>query len=183
MYDRRYVEGDARRDPEETPAGEHPRPDVDGRLLHQRRGSRRPDQRRARRERSGRRQPRARRLHQARIPCRPGRQGLAHHSHLLMREFFDAYARAADSVDLTFFESAYAETFMFAGPAGVQAVKRDDFLKVLPRRKAFFASIGLTGTQVSRLDETMLDELHTMVRVQWALRFEKAPRPPIVDQS
>jgi len=100
-----------------------------------------------------------------------------------MREFFDAYARAADSVDLTFFESAYAETFMFAGPAGVQAVKRDDFLKVLPRRKAFFASIGLTGTQVSRLDETMLDELHTMVRVEWALRFEKAPRPPIVDQS
>ena len=100
-----------------------------------------------------------------------------------MREFFDAYARAADSVDLAFFESAYAETFMFAGPAGVQAVKRDDFLKVLPRRKAFFASIGLTGTQVSRLDETMLDELHTMVRVEWALRFEKAPRPPIVDQS
>ena len=100
-----------------------------------------------------------------------------------MREFFDAYARAADSVDLAFFESAYAETFMFAGPAGVQAVKRDDFLKVLPRRKAFFASIGLTGTQVSRLEETTLDELHTMVRVQWALRFEKAPRPPIVDQS
>jgi len=100
-----------------------------------------------------------------------------------MREFFDAYARAADSVDLAFFESAYAETFMFAGPGGVQAVKRDDFLKVLPRRKAFFASIGLTGTQVSRLDETMLDELHTMVRVEWALRFEKAPRPPIVDQS
>jgi hypothetical protein len=100
-----------------------------------------------------------------------------------MREFFDAYARAADSVDLAFFESAYAETFMFAGPAGVQAVKRDDFLKVLPRRKAFFASIGLTGTQVSRLDETTLDELHMMVRVQWGLRFEKAPRPPIVDQS
>ena len=92
-----------------------------------------------------------------------------------MREFFDAYARAADSVDLAFFESAYAETFMFAGPAGVQAVKRDDFLKVLPRRKAFFASIGLTGTQVSRLDETMLDELHTMVRVEWALRFRRRP--------
>jgi hypothetical protein len=100
-----------------------------------------------------------------------------------MREFFDAYARAADSVDLAFFESAYAETFMFAGPAGVQAVKRSDFLKVLPKRKAFFASIGLTGTQVSRIDETALDELHKIVRVQWALRFEKAPGPPIVDHS
>ena len=100
-----------------------------------------------------------------------------------MREFFDAYATAADAVDLAFFESAYAETFMFAGPGGVQAVKRDDFLKVLPRRKAFFASIGLTGTQLSRLDETTLDELHMMVRVEWALRFEKAPGPPIVDQS
>ena len=100
-----------------------------------------------------------------------------------MREFFDAYARAADSVDLAFFESAYAETFMFAGPAGVQALKRDDFLKVLPKRKAFFAAIGLTGTQVSRIDETTLDERHLMVRVQWALRFEKASGPPIVDHS
>ena len=98
-----------------------------------------------------------------------------------MREFFDAYATAADSVDLAFLESAYAETFMFAGPGGVQAVKREDFLRVVPKRKAFFAAIGLTGSQVSRLDETTLDELHVMVRVQWALRFEKAPGPPIVD--
>lgn len=100
-----------------------------------------------------------------------------------MREFFDAYARAADAVDLAFFESAYAETFMFAGPAGVQAVKRDDFLKVLPKRKAFFTSIGLTGTHLHGLEETTLDELHVMVRVQWVLRFEKAPNPPIVDHS
>ena len=62
-----------------------------------------------------------------------------------MRDFFEAYARAADSVDLAFLESAYAETFMFAGPAGVQTVKRDEFLKILPKRKAFFAAIGLTA--------------------------------------
>jgi len=100
-----------------------------------------------------------------------------------MRDFFEAYARAADSVDLAFLESAYAETFMFAGPAGVQTVKRDEFLKILPKRKAFFAAIGLTGTEVHGLEETPLDELHVMVRARWALRFERAPGPPIVDHS
>jgi hypothetical protein len=100
-----------------------------------------------------------------------------------MSDFFEAYAKAADSIDLAFFESAYAETFMFAGPGGVQAAKREDFLRVLPKRKAFFASIGLAGTQVGRVEETALDGLHVMVRVQWALRFEKAPGPPLVDHS
>ena len=80
-----------------------------------------------------------------------------------IREFFDGYAKATGSLDLAFFESAYGETFMFAGPGGVQAVKRDDFLKVVPKRAVFFRATGLVASEIRKLEETRLDEQHTMV--------------------
>ncbi len=96
-----------------------------------------------------------------------------------IREFFDAYAKATASIDLAFFESAYGDTFMFASPGGVQAVKRDDFLKVVPKRAAFFRAAGLVGSEISRLEEMGLDETHTLIQTHWRLRFEKDPGRPI----
>src|SRR4051812_34360488 len=73
-----------------------------------------------------------------------------------VRALFEAYARATDSTDPAFFATAYGETFMFAGPTSVQAVKRDDFLNIIPKRRAFFATVGLAATKVSRIDESPL---------------------------
>ena len=98
------------------------------------------------------------------------------------REFFDGYARATASLDLAWLASAYGETFMFASPGGVQAVKRDDFLKVIPKRGAFFRAAGLVSTEVKRLEETRLDEKHTMVRAHWSLRFAKEPGAQLVEE-
>jgi Domain of unknown function (DUF4440) len=96
---------------------------------------------------------------------------------------FEAYARATASTDPAFFATAYGETFMFAGPATVQAIKRDDFLKVVPKRRAFFAAIGLAGTEVRSIDERPLDEHHLLVRVGWTFRFERPPAEPIVEEG
>jgi ketosteroid isomerase-like protein len=100
----------------------------------------------------------------------------------MIREFFDAYAKATGSLDLTFLGSAYGDTFLFVGPGGVQAVKRDDFLKVVPKRGAFFKAAGLVASEIRRLEETRLDENHTMVQAQWSLQFEKDPGRPIIDE-
>jgi hypothetical protein len=100
-----------------------------------------------------------------------------------VRALFEAYARATDSTDPAFFATAYGETFMFAGPATVQAVKRDDFLKIVPKRRAFFASVGLAATKVNRIDESPLDEQHLLVRVRWTFRFERNPAEPIVEEG
>ena len=90
-----------------------------------------------------------------------------------VRAFFEAYADATNSTDSDFFATAYGETFMFAGPATVQAVKRDDFLKVVAKRRAFFATVGLAATRVSSIEESPLDDLHLLVRVHWTFRFER----------
>jgi ketosteroid isomerase-like protein len=99
-----------------------------------------------------------------------------------IREFFDGYAKATGSLDLTFLGAAYGDTFLFASPGGVQAVKREDFLKVVPRRAAFFKATGLVASEVRGLEEMRLDENHIMVQVQWSLRFEKGPGQAIIDE-
>ena len=100
-----------------------------------------------------------------------------------VRELFEAYAGATNAADSAFFATAYGETFMFAGPATVQAVKRDDFLRVIPKRRAFFAAVGLTATEVSSIDERPLDEHHLLVRVGWTFRFERDPSRPIAEEG
>ena len=100
-----------------------------------------------------------------------------------VNKFFEAYVRATDSPDSTFFGSAYGETFMFASPGAVQAVKRDDFLKVVPKRRAFFAAVGLTASDVRGLEETLLDERHLLVKARWTFRFEKDPARPIIEEG
>jgi ketosteroid isomerase-like protein len=100
-----------------------------------------------------------------------------------VRDFFATYAAATASVDLTILESIYAESFMFATPAGAQAVKREDFLKVVPRRKAFFAAIGMQPSEVRRLEETELDPQYVLVKAQWTFRFAKDPDHPVTDEG
>ena len=97
-----------------------------------------------------------------------------------VKEFFEAYVKATDSADSPFLGSAYGETFMFASPGAVLAVKRDDFLKVVPKRRAFFAAAGLVASDVRSLEETLLDEHHLLVKTGWTFRFVRDPAPPIL---
>ena len=98
-----------------------------------------------------------------------------------VRAFFNAYEKATTSQDVDLIGELYSETFLFGGPQGTQAVKRDDFLKVIPRRSGFFKAVGLTATSLQSLEETTLDERYLLVRVGWLMRFEKDGAEPILD--
>lgn len=100
-----------------------------------------------------------------------------------VREFFDAYARATASLDPAFLEHAYAESFMFAGPSGTMTIRLEDFLKVVPKRRAFFDAAGWKSTALDATDETVLDEHYVQVRAQWTFRFEKEPGRPVVEPA
>lgn len=98
-------------------------------------------------------------------------------------ELFEAFERAIGGSDPDFLGRAYAETFMFGGPGGVQSVKRDDFLKAIPKRAAFFEATGLKSTTLGPLEETRLDEHYRMVHATWIMRFEKDPESPIISET
>jgi len=90
-----------------------------------------------------------------------------------IRSFFNRYERANAEFDVQKIAACYADVFMFGGPAGVQPVKKDDFVKVLPRRKEFFRSAGLVSSTIQNLEVSNLNSKYALVKALWEMRFER----------
>jgi hypothetical protein len=95
-----------------------------------------------------------------------------------VKSFFSGYETANATFDLEQIAAYYADVFMFGGPEGVQCVKKEDFLKVLPRRKEFFRSQGLVSSTVDSLEASALDSKYTLVKVIWNMRFDRSASEP-----
>src|SRR6202049_893396 len=92
-------------------------------------------------------------------------------STLTTEEFFRLYEQANNDFDVQLISKLYADTFMFANLQGVQAVKKEDFVKVLPRRKDFMKAAGLLSSRVDFVEATALDSKYMLVKTVWNLRI------------
>jgi hypothetical protein len=100
-----------------------------------------------------------------------------------VKSFFTAYEAANAIFDVEQIADCYADVFMFGGPEGVQCVKKEDFVKVLPRRKEFFRSRGLVSSNIGSLEASTLDSKYTLVKVIWNMRFDRGASEPIYSQN
>ena len=100
-----------------------------------------------------------------------------------VESFFTAYETANAIFDVDLIAACYADVFMFGGPEGVQCVKKEDFLKVLPRRKEFFRSLGLVSSTIDSLEGSTLDSKYTLAKVIWNMRFDRAASEPIYSRN
>jgi hypothetical protein len=100
-----------------------------------------------------------------------------------VKSFFTRYEAANAIFDVEQIAACYAEVFMFGGPEGVQCVKKEDFLKILPRRKEFFRSRGLVSSNIDSLAASSLDSKYTLVKVVWNMRFDRSASEPIYSQN
>jgi hypothetical protein len=98
-----------------------------------------------------------------------------------IKEFFMRYERANSSSDALGMGELYAETFMFGGPKGVQPVKKDDFLKVIPRMKAHYASMGLAETQLQTVEGTLLSSKYLLAKTAWRMTIQSSSGARYVD--
>jgi hypothetical protein len=87
------------------------------------------------------------------------------------RDFFVEYERANSGSNVAAIGALYADTFMFGGPDGVQAVKKEDFLRVLPKMKARSSSMGVSGTELQTVDASTLDSKYLLARVVWRMKL------------
>jgi hypothetical protein len=95
-----------------------------------------------------------------------------------VKSFFAGYEAANAVFDVEQIAACYANVFMFGGPEGVQCVKKEDFLKVLPRRKEVFRSRGLVSSNIDSLEASTLDSKYTLVKVIWNMRFDRSASEP-----
>jgi hypothetical protein len=100
-----------------------------------------------------------------------------------VKSFFAGYEAANAVFDVEQIAACYADLFMFGGPEGVQCVKKEGFLKVLPRRKEFFRSLGLVSSNVDSIEASALDSKYTRVRVIWNMRFDVSASEPKYSQN
>lgn len=84
-------------------------------------------------------------------------------------EFFLQYESANSSSNISSIGDLYADTFLFGGPNGVQPVKREDFLKVVPKLKGHMSSIGLIKTQFRTVEAHPLDSKYLLAKVGWTM--------------
>lgn len=90
-----------------------------------------------------------------------------------VKGFFLQYEKANSSSDVSGISALYADTFMFGGPNGVQAINKEDFLKMVPQRKAYFSSMGLSETQLSTVEATPLDSRYLEANVAWRMKIQQ----------
>jgi len=98
-----------------------------------------------------------------------------------VENFFEAYERGTNTPDSSRAAAQYGEVFMFAGPQGAQAVKKEDFLALIPKREGFFKALGLTASTIQSLEETRLDSNYILVKAGWVITFEKGSQLTTVD--
>lgn len=94
-----------------------------------------------------------------------------------VKQFFDQYESNLSRSDVAAIAAQYGESFVFAGPQGTQAVRRDDFINVLPKRQGFFKSVGLRSSTVIALEETGFDGRCVLVKAHWRLQFASTQAP------
>lgn len=88
-------------------------------------------------------------------------------STITAEEFFRLYEQANNDFDVQLIAKLYADTFMFGNPQGVQAVRKVDFVKVLPRRKEFMKTAGLLSSRVDSVHASALDSKYVLVKTVW----------------
>ena len=88
--------------------------------------------------------------------------------------FFEIYEKSVSEAAVSIVGALYSDVFMFGGPRGSQPVKKDDFLKLLPGRKAYFKSVGLEKTTVASIDEITLDAKYILAKVVWKMSLKNS---------
>ena len=90
-----------------------------------------------------------------------------------VRSFFEKYDEGNNSGDISFISESFAEVFFFCGPSGQQTVKREDFLKILPKMKLFYKSIGQISNRLTTVEARKIDDDYIQAKGTWEMLFEK----------
>lgn len=99
----------------------------------------------------------------------------------LVNAFFVKFEQANVASDVTTIATLYGDSFLFAGPNGSQTVKKQDFLKVVPRMKAHYASLGLTETRLQSIESSAIDAKYLLAKVCWKMTLKTASGSEAVD--
>jgi uncharacterized protein YndB with AHSA1/START domain len=90
-----------------------------------------------------------------------------------VQRLFAAYEKAFLALDMEKTAGLFADTFISAGPRGVIAQNRDEFLAMAHKAAEFYRTIGQTSAKILSVQETPVSNEYVLVNVHWGVTFKK----------
>ena len=91
-----------------------------------------------------------------------------------IRNFFDKFEQALNTSNIEQITDCYSDSFMFCNNNGVQAVKKVDFVKVVPKMRAAIKSAGLLSSKIKWVEEVSLNKNYYLVTVYWKMIIDRS---------
>jgi hypothetical protein len=90
-----------------------------------------------------------------------------------IRKLFDEYEKAFAALDTSKSAESFADTFISAGPRGVIAQNKVEFLKLSYQAADFYKNVGQTSARILSADEIPISNEYSMIKVHWGVTFKK----------
>ena len=90
-----------------------------------------------------------------------------------VKKLFAEYEKAFAELDFNKSAEFFADTFISAGPRGVIAQSKAEFLKLAHQATAFYKSLDQTSARILSADETPISNEYSMVKVHCGVTFRK----------
>ncbi len=86
---------------------------------------------------------------------------------------FAEYEKAFAALDLSKSAEFFADTFISAGPRGVIAQSKAEFMKLAHQAADFYKTVGQTSARILSSEEVPISNEYSMVKVHWGVTFKK----------
>ncbi len=96
-----------------------------------------------------------------------------------LKDLFNTYEKAFSALDFEKIAELYADSFMSAGPTGIIARSKAEFLREARTASEFYRSIGQTSARIISMSESPINEQYSLVTVLWGVTFRKTGDTPV----
>ena len=90
-----------------------------------------------------------------------------------MKSFFDKYERAFSDLDVKRQAELFDDSFLTAGPKGVIARSKEEFLAMAEQLAAYYRAAGQKSARILSAVETPISPDYSLVEVRWGATFQK----------
>jgi hypothetical protein len=90
-----------------------------------------------------------------------------------LERLFERYEKAFQSLDFVTTSDLFSESFISAGPRGIIAQTKKEFLEQSGKAALFYKSAGMTSVKILHETEIPISENYAMVNIHWGATFRK----------
>jgi len=96
-----------------------------------------------------------------------------------IKKLFSDYEKAFSDLDFKKSAEPFADTFMSAGPKGVIAQDKNEFMKLSGQAAEFYRSVGQESARIMAMTEIQISHEYSLITVHWGVKFKRTGDKPV----